>query len=116
MPVAEVGRGVGYFKYASCREGEYNACRFEGRGNPGDEDSGSKAGSNDGAGRFKLATGGSVGNILTLLGLSSMMPSVLFSRLRFLVVIGVVVDKSFQARLDAVRLLWGIREKLYQEL
>lgn len=73
MPVAEVGTGVGYLCCASRWEGEETACRFVDRGRPGEEDRGSKAGSRDGAGRLAPATGGSVGRILTLLGLSSIM-------------------------------------------
>lgn len=47
MPVADVGTGVGYLRYA-----RPVFWRFDGRGSPGDDDRGSKAGSSDGAGRF----------------------------------------------------------------
>lgn len=58
MPVLEVGMGVGYFRKALDV-----ACRFEGRGRPGDEDKGSNGGSSDGAGRLMPATDGRVGSI-----------------------------------------------------
>jgi hypothetical protein len=49
--VLEVGTGVGYLRNAF-----EVACLFAGRGKPGEEESGSNAGSNDGAGRFTPAT------------------------------------------------------------
>ena len=60
MPVLDVGMGVGYFRKALDV-----ACRFEGRGRPGDEDKGSSSngGSSDGAGRLMPATEGRVGSI-----------------------------------------------------
>ncbi len=63
IPVVEVGIGVGYFVYAAADlVGEH--ILFDGRGKPGEEDNGSKAGSRDGAGRFRLpvAIGGSAGS------------------------------------------------------
>ena len=66
--------GVGYFwKAASRSEGECCARLFEGRGKPGEEESGSKAGSNDGAGRFTPAIDGKVGWAFNLLGDESIM-------------------------------------------
>lgn len=67
MPVAEVGRGVGYLKSALSLPGD-GARRFEGRGNPGEEEKGSNAGRSDGAGRLTPAIGGNEGCTLTLLG------------------------------------------------
>ena len=57
MPVLEVGMGVGYLRKALDV-----ACRFEGRGRPGDEDKGSNGGSSDGAGRLMPAIEGRVGS------------------------------------------------------
>lgn len=51
MPVLDVGMGVGYFR----RSWLPVFWRFSGRGRPGDEDSGSKGGSKDGAGRLEPA-------------------------------------------------------------
>jgi hypothetical protein len=52
-PVVEVGIGVGYFWIACSRsEGEDRACLFDGLGRPGEDENGSKAGNNVGAGRF----------------------------------------------------------------
>ena len=53
MPVVELGFGVGYLEKAFSRsEGEDRACLLCGRGKPGEEENGSKAGSSVGAGRF----------------------------------------------------------------
>jgi hypothetical protein len=57
MPVLEVGTGVGYLRKAF-----EVACRFVGRGKPGDEESGSNAGRSEGAGRFTPAVIGSEGS------------------------------------------------------
>lgn len=57
IPVLEVGTGVGYLRKALDV-----ACRFVGRGRPGEEERGSKAGSKDGAGRFTPAVEGSEGS------------------------------------------------------
>lgn len=57
IPVLEVGIGVGYFRNAP-----EVACRFKGRGNPGEEDRGSKGGSNEGAGLLVPAVVGSEGS------------------------------------------------------
>lgn len=57
MPVLEVGAGVGYFRKAL-----EPACRFDGRGSPGDEESGSNAGRSEGAERLTPAAVGSVGS------------------------------------------------------
>jgi len=74
IPVVEVGTGVGYFwKAASRSEGEDRACLFSGRGNPGEEDSGSNAGRSVGAGRFTPAVEGRLGWALILLGDESIM-------------------------------------------
>jgi len=74
IPVVEVGTGVGYFwKAASRSEGEKRACLLSGRGNPGEEDSGSNAGSSVGAGRFTPAVEGRLGWALILLGEESIM-------------------------------------------
>lgn len=52
MPVVEVGIGVGYLNEVF-RSGEGPlSCLFAGRGKPGDEESGSNAGSSEGAGRL----------------------------------------------------------------
>ena len=50
----DVGTGVGYFDcFSRIRfAGDAIARRLAGRGNAGDEDNGSKAGSKEGAGRF----------------------------------------------------------------
>jgi len=61
MPVLEVGIGVGYLRKAFDV-----ACRFIGRGNPGEEESGSKAGSKVGAGLLTPATDGSEGSAALL--------------------------------------------------
>ena len=53
----EVGTGVGYL-----RKAWELACRFEGRGKPGEEESGSNAGRRAAAGRFLPATVGRVGS------------------------------------------------------
>ena len=75
--MVDVGIGVGYFRYAASRsEGEDIACRFAGRGNPGEEDNGSKAGSNDGAGRFRPADDGKLGRVFILLGDESIMADI----------------------------------------
>lgn len=57
----EVGIGVGYLRKALDV-----ACRFMGRGKPGDEDSGSNAGSRDGAGLLTPAVVGSEGSAAML--------------------------------------------------
>jgi len=62
MPVLEVGTGVGYLEKALA-----TACRFIGRGRPGDEERGSNAGSREGAGRLTPATEGSDGSRARLL-------------------------------------------------
>lgn len=64
IPVLDVGTGVGYLRWAFAPV----ACRFAGRGRPGDEESGSKGGRRVGAGRFvpavaAAAGGGSVGSV-----------------------------------------------------
>lgn len=57
MPVDDVGMGVGYFFFFWLwREGEPRAWRLAGRGKD-EGDSGSNAGSSDGAGRLTPATG-----------------------------------------------------------
>jgi hypothetical protein len=62
IPVVEVGTGVGYFCIACSRaEGEDRACLFEGLGRPGEDEKGSKAGSNVGAGRFTPIADGRLG-------------------------------------------------------
>jgi hypothetical protein len=61
MPVLEVGTGVGYFKKASPV-----ACLLSGLGRQGEEESGSKAGSNDGAGRLVPAMEGRDGSSVFL--------------------------------------------------
>jgi len=76
MPVVDVGTGVGYFKKASPCEGEDRAWRFEGRGKAGEDESGSNAGSREGAGRLTPAVVGNEGCILTLLGDESIMADV----------------------------------------
>lgn len=66
MPVLDVGIGVGYFENALGAR----ACLLAALGRPGDDESGSKGGSNEGAGRFTPATrdgeevdaGGSIGS------------------------------------------------------
>jgi hypothetical protein len=74
IPVVDVGIGVGYFRYAaSCWGGGETACLFEGRGKPGEEEYGSKAGSRDGAGRFTPAVAGNEGCISVLLGEESIL-------------------------------------------
>jgi hypothetical protein len=62
MPVLDVGTGVGYLRKAW----EF-ACRFEGRGRPGEDERGSNAGRSEGAGRFTPAAVGSVGSGALLL-------------------------------------------------
>jgi len=57
-PVEDVGIGVGYLCFSLYFEGETRATRFAGRGRDGEEENGSNAGSNDGAGRFTPATAG----------------------------------------------------------
>lgn len=52
MPVVDVGIGVGYLRKALESKGLSRACLFDGRGKPGDEESGSNGGKRDGAGRF----------------------------------------------------------------
>lgn len=52
------GTGVGYLRKA-CEP----ACLFDGRGRPGDEDRGSKAGRSEGAGLLTPATVGNAGSI-----------------------------------------------------
>lgn len=54
-------------------DGEKIACLLEGRGKVGEEDSGSKAGSSEGAGRFTPAVAGEDACILSLLGDDSVM-------------------------------------------
>lgn len=61
MPVLEVGIGVGYLRKAFDV-----ACRFMGRGKPGDEESGSNGGSKVGAGRLTPAVDGSEGSAALL--------------------------------------------------
>jgi hypothetical protein len=69
IPVVDVGIGVGYLLYrASLCEGEDRACLLNGRGRPGELESGSNAGSSDGAGRFTPATRGKLEEALSLLG------------------------------------------------
>lgn len=57
MPVLEVGIGVGYFRNAL-----EVACRFKGLGKPGEEERGSKGGSNDGADLLVPAVNGREGS------------------------------------------------------
>lgn len=56
-PVEDVGIGVGYSCFSLYFDGETRATRFAGRGSDGEEENGSNAGSNDGAGRLTPATG-----------------------------------------------------------
>jgi hypothetical protein len=63
-------------KAASRSEGDERACLLDGRGNPGDEDNGSKAGSSDGAGRLVPAIDGKLGWELILLGEESIMADI----------------------------------------
>lgn len=56
MRVEEVGTGVGY-SCLWCFAGDAWVRCFAGRGRAGEEENGSNAGSNDGAGRFWPATG-----------------------------------------------------------
>lgn len=74
IPVVEVGTGVGYLLNDLSKPGE-GARRFDGRGNPGEEENGSKAGRSDGAGRFTPEIGGNEGCTLILLGDESIMTS-----------------------------------------
>lgn len=102
IPVVEVGTGVGYLAYMESRpEGEKRACRFEGRGKPGEEeDSGSNAGSREGAGRFFVpAKDGNAGWELVLLGEESIMTDI-YCKSRVLVtsLAGYGID-----RMDATR-------------
>ena len=77
IPVVDVGIGVGYFRYAVFRcEGENTACLLEGRGKAGEEDSGSKAGSREGAGRLTPAVAGEDACRFILLGEESIMATV----------------------------------------
>jgi hypothetical protein len=55
IPVLEVGTGVGYLCILDPKQ-ESRACLLEGRGKPGEEDRGSKAGRSAVAGRFTPAT------------------------------------------------------------
>jgi hypothetical protein len=57
MPVLDVGAGVGYVTQALAV-----ACRFVGRGRPGDDDRGSNGGNSEGAGRFTPAVEGRDGS------------------------------------------------------
>lgn len=64
IPVLEVGTGVGYLRRAWLPLLALPVpvfWRFNGRGSPGDEESGSNAGSRDGAERFWPAAGGDEG-------------------------------------------------------
>jgi len=75
IPVEDVGTGVGYFWLAAvCSIGETRAWRFTGRGRPGEEENGSNAGSNEGAGagRFTPATGDT--RTFARLGVDSIVP------------------------------------------
>lgn len=65
----DVGAGVGYLRKAF-----EVAWRFDGRGSPGDEESGSNAGSNEGADLFTPAVEGRVGSraLVSLEGEESM--------------------------------------------
>jgi hypothetical protein len=77
IPVVDVGIGVGYFWYAASRcDGEKTACLLEGRGKAGEEDRGSKAGNNEGAGRLTPAVAGEDACRLILLGEESIMATV----------------------------------------
>lgn len=102
IPVVEVGTGVGYLAYIESRsEGEKRACRFEGRGKPGEEeDSGSNAGSREGAGRFFVpAKDGNAGWELVLLGEESIMTDIYReSRL-----CGILLSLATIDRMDATR-------------
>lgn len=71
MPVLDVGSGVGYLRKRFEPTGPSMACLLLGRGSPGEEESGSKGGRSEGAGRLVPAmldgeepdaTGGSVGS------------------------------------------------------
>lgn len=83
IPVVEVGIGVGYLVYPAPLPplfGEH--WRFAGRGKPGEDERGSKAGRRLGAGRLRdvLSIGGRVGReapMLSLLGLSSIIAACL---------------------------------------
>lgn len=58
-PVEDVGIGVGYFCFSLFNlDGDTRAKRLLGRGKDGEDGNGSNAGSNEGAGRFTPATGG----------------------------------------------------------
>jgi hypothetical protein len=59
MPVLDVGTGVGYFSCCAVLVRR----RFNGRGRPGEEESGSNGGSRDVAGRLVPAIEGEVGEI-----------------------------------------------------
>lgn len=65
MSVEDVGMGVGYFRFSgSSWEGDTRARRLAGRGRHGEDENGSNAGSNEGAGRFTPATGDTGNRIL----------------------------------------------------
>lgn len=52
IPVLDVGMGVGYLRNALDSMNLSRFCLLAGRGNPGEDESGSNGGSKEGAGRF----------------------------------------------------------------